>query len=137
MLLLMLTPQNQKLPDEFYKIPEPIREQATIIVSGVYGQGRTPCMFRPDGTRVWALDTWIEVRRVYRGEVASKFIRINPSMLPDSEYVNRQLKRGQRYLALLRPDEEKTRAIKTKDGISFWNSLRNEEIIAIVELIGK
>src|SRR3989442_9319029 len=61
-LLLIVPPQThyQKLPAEFYQIPEQIRERATIIVSGTYGQGRTPFFFRPDGTRVWFFDELIQ-----------------------------------------------------------------------------
>lgn len=131
---LMLTPQNQNLPDEFYQIPEPVRERATIIISGTFGQGRTPCMLRPDGMRVWAVDSWFEVKRAYRGSVSSRIIRINPLMLPRSSYVSEQLKREHKYLVLLNPREEKMKALKTREGLRFWDSLRDEEIIAIMEL---
>jgi hypothetical protein len=133
-MLLMLAPQNQNLPDEFNQIPESIRQQATVIVSGTYGQGRTPCMFRPDGTRVWGLDWYFAIKRVYRGKVGSKVIRIKPASLPTSSYVSKGLKLEHRYLVLLRPGREKMKAIKTRDGVSFWDALRDEEIIAIVEL---
>jgi hypothetical protein len=132
-LLGMLTPQNQRLPDTFYKIPEPLRETATLIISGTYGQGRTPCMVRPDGTRVWGLDSWFTIRRVYKGEVGSKSIRINTAMLPKSEYISAKLKPAQQYLLLLRPREETLKKLKTAEGLSFWESLREAEIIAIVE----
>jgi hypothetical protein len=132
--LAMLTSHNQKLPDTFYKIPEPVRETATIIVSGTYAQGRTPCMLRPDGTRVWALDSWFTIKRVYRGEVGSKSIRINTAMLPKTEYINQKFKPAQEYLVLLRPSEETLKQLKTTEGISFWDALHSEEIIAIMEL---
>src|SRR5882672_6084982 len=86
-LLLVLPPHSQKLPDEFYQIPEQVRERATVIVLATFAQGRTPCMLRPDGTRVWALDSSFHLRKVYRGEIGSKYIRINASMLPKSRYV--------------------------------------------------
>lgn len=132
-LFAMLTPQNQQLPDTFYKIPEPLREAATLIVSGTYGQGRTPCMLRPDGTRVWGLESWFTVKRIHRGKVGSKTIRVNTAMLPKSEYVSTQLKSGQQYLLLLRPRQETLKKLKTADGVGFWDSLREEEIIAIME----
>jgi hypothetical protein len=132
-LFAMFTLQNQRLPDTFYKIPEPIRETATLIVSGTYGQGRTPCMFRPDGTRVWGLDSWFTVNRVYRGKVVSKTIRINTAMLPKSDYVSNSLKPAQQYLLLLRPRAESLKKLKSAEGVGFWESLREEEIIAILE----
>src|SRR5436190_17456599 len=132
-LLLMIQPHSQKLPDEFYRIPEQIREQATVVVSATYARGRTPCMLRPDGTRVWAIDSLFEIKTVYRGKVGSRFIRINASMLPNSRYVAKRLEIKRAYLVLLQPGSEKMKAIKTEDGISFWDSLRDGEIIAIVE----
>jgi hypothetical protein len=134
MLLMTLAPQNQNLPKEFYQIPEQIRERATVVVTGTFGQGRTPCEFRPDGTRVWYIDSWFDVTQVYRGKVGHKSIRVNTAMLPVSRYVSKKLQREQNYLVLLRPDEETAKAIKTAEGLSFWNSLHDEEIIAIVEL---
>lgn len=134
MLLRPLAPQSQSLPKEFYKIPEQVRSRATVVLTGTYGQGRTPCLLRPDGTRVWFIDSWFKVKEIYRGEVASKSISINTAMLPDSEYVTKKLEREHRYLLLLRPDEEQAKALKTEDGLRFWDSLREEAIIAIVEL---
>jgi len=134
MLLLIFAPQNQNLPDEFYQIPEPIRGQATVIISGTYSRGRTPYIWRPDGTIVFALDQWFAIKRVYRGKVGSKLIRMNPAGLPTSSYVSQSLKLDHAYLVLLRPGSEKMKAIKTREGLSFWDALRDEEILAIVEL---
>jgi hypothetical protein len=132
-LLTMLSPQNHNLPPPFYQLPEPIKESATVIVSGTYGQGRTPCMFRPDGTRVWGLDSWINIKRVYRGKVGSKSININRGRVPTSEYVSKRLEQGHEYLLLLRPGEETLKKIKSREGTSFWDALHDEEILAIVE----
>ena len=132
-LLTMLSPQNQNLPSEFYQLPEPIRESATVIVSGTYGQGRTPCILRADGTRVWGLDSWINIKRVYRGKVGSKTINISRHGLPASEYVSKGLEPGRQYLVLLRPGEEKLKKIKSRAGTGFFDALRDEEILAIVE----
>ena len=132
-LLTMLSPQNQNLPSEFYQLPEPIRESATVIVSGTYGEGRTPCILRADGTRVWGLDSWINVKRVYRGKVGNKSINISRRGVPVSEYVSKPLEQGHEYLVLLRPGEEKLKKIKSRDGTSFFDALHDDEILAIVE----
>jgi hypothetical protein len=133
-VLMTLVPQSQSLPDEFYKIPEQLRERATIVLTGTFWQGRGPCMMRPNGVRVWFLDSSFTVKKVYRGDLETKSIRINTAMLPDSEYVIKKLERDHNYLVLLRPDEETMKAMKTERGISFEDSLRDDEIIAIVEL---
>ena len=132
-LLTMLVPQNKTLPDEFYQLPESIRENATLIVSGTYGQGRTPCMFMPDGTRRWGIDSWFSIKRVYRGQVSGRLIRINSMMLPKTGYVSGGLERDHKYLVLLRPGKEKMQRIKTGEA-TYWDALHDEEIIAIVEL---
>jgi hypothetical protein len=133
-LLLMLQPNSQKLPNEFYQIPEQIRERATVVVSATFAMGRTPCFWRPDGTRVWGIDSSFHVEKVYRGMVGRKFISINGSMLPTSEYVAKRLEVDRKYLVLLEPVGKNVRLIRTKQGIGFWDSLRDEEIIAIVEI---
>ncbi|HEY0003194.1 MAG TPA: hypothetical protein VGB17_00190 [Pyrinomonadaceae bacterium] len=134
MLLLLLAPQNQRPPRAFYQIPEEVRERATVIVSGTYAEGRTPCIFMPDGSREWLVDSWFEIKRVYRGHVGSKSIRINKAMLPATPYVSQSLEREHHYLVLLRPSSESMTAIETEEGIKFWDALHDEEIIAIVKL---
>ena len=136
-LLWTLAPQNQNLPDEFYQIPEPVREQATIIVSGTYAEGRTPCFWMPDGSREWFVDSMFDIKQVYRGEVGNKSIRINRAGLPVNGYVNQKLKVDHKYLVLLRPAEEKIETIKTEQSLIFWDALYGEEIIAIVEFVEK
>lgn len=133
-LFLVLSSHRQDLPQELSQVPEQIREKATVIVKGTYGRGRTPCFFRPDGTREWFVDSWFQVKRVYRGQVGHGFIRINTAMLPKTEYVSEKLERDRAYLVLLRPRPETMKMIKTKEGISFWDALREEEIVAIVKL---
>jgi hypothetical protein len=130
----MFAPPDQKLPDAFYKIPESVREGATVIVSGTFSKGRTPCLFRPDGTRVWFMDAFFQIKQVYRGKVTSKIIRINGAMLPKTEQVSTPLEQGQDYLVLLRPGKQKMEKLKTAEGIDFWEALRDEEIIALVKL---
>jgi hypothetical protein len=133
MIIAQSLPQNQNLPDAFYQIPEPVRETATVVVLGTYAQGRTPCMFLPDGSRVWGLDSGFNIKRAYRGKVSSRFIRVNTAMLPKTRYVSNSLKRGQEYVVLLRPGKEKMEQIGTKEGVGFWDALSDEDVIAIVE----
>src|SRR2546423_898241 len=107
MLLLIPDPQNQKLPDEFYQIPEQVRTEASLIVTGTYAMGRGPCIFMPDGTRIWARESWFRVTKVYRGEVGGrvggKFIYFKSAMLPKTKDVSEELEVGHNYLVLLRP----------------------------------
>ena len=133
-VLMTLAPQNQNLPEEFYRLPEQLRERATVVVTGTFGQGRTPCVFRPDGSRVWFIDSWFTVKKVYQGELKSRSIRVNTAMLPISQYVKKNLEREHTYLLLLKPDKESVKAMKTEEGLGFRDSLHDEEIIAIVEL---
>ena len=80
------------------------------------------------------MDSWFDIKQVYRGEVGSKFIRVNTAMLPKSEYVKEGLEREGEYLVLLRPSREKMKQIRTRGEISFLEAVKDEEIIAIVEL---
>jgi hypothetical protein len=134
MLLLILTPQNQKSPSEFYHIPEQVRAKATIIVTGTFAQGRSPCIFMPDGSRRWALESRFHITKVYRGKVGGKSISINSAILPKTEYVSEKLEEGRDYLVLLRPSEESMKVIMAGKYVSVWDALSEEEIIAIVEL---
>jgi hypothetical protein len=131
--LIVIPQHNAEMPGEFYKIPEQIRERATVVILARYARGRTPCMIRPDGTRVWAVDSSFEIRSVLKGQVGAKSIRINASMLPNNAYVARELELKREYLVLLKPAAEKMKAVKSREGIGFWDALRDEEIIAIVE----
>ena len=133
LLLLLLVPQNQNPPAAFHQLPEQVKEKATVIVAGTYGEGRSPCMFMPDGTRIWALLSWFNVKKVYRGEVGGKTIYVNSSV---SRIVNKQsvLAVGRDYLVLLRPNEESLKAIKEGEHLPFWKTLDGDEIVAIVEL---
>lgn len=133
-LLLTLVPQNQKLPGEYYQIPEHVRDKATVIVSGTYAQGRSPCILRPDGSRVWALESWFRVTKVYRGKVGGTSIYVNSATLPKAEEVSENLEVGRGYLILLRPSEESMEVIRAGEHVAVWDALHDEEIIAIVEL---
>ena len=133
MLLLALVPQNQKLPDAFDQLPEQVREKATVIFTGTYGEGRSPCIFLGDGTRVWALESWFHVKRVYRGKVG-KTIQVNTRVSPKINDVSVKLEVGRDYLVLLQPNEDSMKVIKTGKYVPVWNALEGEEIIAIVGL---
>jgi len=87
-----------------------------------------------DGSRRWFLDSWFDIKKVYRGAVGSKLIRINPAMLPKSGYVKERLEREGKYLVLLRPSGEKMKWIRSREGISFWEALKDDEVVAIVEI---
>ena len=93
-LLLMLVPQNQQLPDAFHQLPEQMREKATVIFTGTYGESRGPCMYLPDGTRRWALEPWFNVKKVYRGNVGGKTIHINIRVSPKINDVSVKLELG-------------------------------------------
>jgi hypothetical protein len=133
-LLLILVPQNQKLPDAFHQLPEQVREKATVIFTGTYGEGRSPCIFRPDGTEIWALESWFNVKRVYRGKIGDKTIYINGRLSPKINDLSVKLEVGRDYLVLLRPNEESMKVIKTGEYVPVWDALHGEEIIAVVKL---
>ena len=133
-LLLVLVPQHQKLPNEFPELPEEMREKATVIFSGTYGEGRGFCQFLPDGTRRWALEPYFNVKRVYMGKVGGKTIHINTRVSPKINDVSTKLELGRNYLVLLRPNEESMKVIAAGEYVPVWDALYGEEIIAIVEL---
>jgi len=133
-LLLILVPQDQKLPKEVNQLPEPVRAKATLIVTGTYGRGRGPCIFMPDGSRRWALDSWFRIKKVYRGEVGGKSIYVKSSVSPKPEGTRATLEAGSEYLVLLRPSEESLKAIKAGEYLPAWDALDDEEIVAIVAL---
>ncbi len=134
MLLSILVPQQQELPEEFHQIPEHVRAEATIIIAGTYAEGRSPCIFMPDGSRRWALESWFNVTKVYRGKVGGKSIYIKSRRLPKPKDVSEKLEVGHKYLVLLRPGVESMKLIKEGGYVPFWDALRDEEIVAIVKL---
>jgi hypothetical protein len=133
-LLLLLAPQNQHLPDEFYQLPEQVREKAALIVTGTYAEGRTPCIFMPDGSRRWALESWFQITKVYRGKVGGKSVYIKNRRLPKPKDASEKLEVGHQYLVLLLPSDESMKLIKAGGYVPFWDALHDEEIISIVEL---
>ena len=133
-LLLMPVSQNQSLPDAYHKLPEQVRDQATIIATGTYAQGRSLYIWRRDGTEVWAQTSWFGITKVYRGKVGGRSIHINSSMLPNTKYVRARLVVGRKYLVLLRPSSKSLKVLETGAYIPVQDALRDEEIIAIVRL---
>jgi hypothetical protein len=134
-LILMLAPQNQKLPDEFHKLPEEVSAKATVIVAGTFVRGRGPCIFMADGIRRWPMESWFRIKKVHRGQVGGKNIYIN-SMMPSkkNEEAGLKLELDHDYLVLLRPNEESMKAIKAGAHVPAWDALQDDEIIAIVKL---
>ena len=134
LLLLMLAPQKDNLPDAFHKLPEQDKAKATVVVTGIYGEGRSPCLFMPDGTRRWALESYFRVTKVYRGPVGGKSIYISGSVLPKREVAGVKLEVGSEYLVLLQPSEESMKTIKAGEYVPAWAARGDEGIIAIVKL---
>jgi hypothetical protein len=133
-LLLMLVPPGQNLPDSFQQLPEQVRGKATVIVRGTYGEGRSPCIFMPDGTRTWFLESWFNVKAVYRGKVGGKTIYLNSRVAPKINGASVKLQVGRDYLVLLQPNEESMKVIKNGEYVPVWEALSVDEIIAVVEL---
>jgi len=131
MLFTLLAPQKQNLPDAFYELPAQVREQATLIVTGTYGEGRSPCIFMADGIRAWAMEAYLRVTKVYRGEAGGKTIYLD---WDDLRETGMKLTRGHRYLVLLRPNSKSMKAIRAGEYVPFWDALDKEEVLAIVEL---
>jgi hypothetical protein len=130
-LLALLAPPQQNFPDVFYELPEQVRGQATVIVTGTYAEGRSPCIWMADGIRMWAFESYIRIRKVYRGKAGGKTIYLDWNRLREN---GMKLTRGHKYLVLLRPNPDSMKAIQEGDYLPFWKSLHDEEIVAIVEL---
>jgi hypothetical protein len=137
MLLLMLLPQQAKLPAEFYRIPQKVRTSATVVFSGVYERELSPHIPRGN-TGVYAryILTGFTVENIYRGRIGSDYIGINSAMLPKTGYVCREcLVPGHHYLVLLKPSAESLKIIRTGEGRHYYlNALDGEEIVAFIEL---
>ena len=131
LLLLIFPPQDQKLPDAFHKLPEEVREKATLILTGTYSPGRGPCLWMADGSRRWALQSWFRIRTVYRGEVRLKSIHLGSRISTKPEDPDVKLELEREYLVLLRPSEETMKAIKAG---GYVPALDDDEVLAIVEL---
>lgn len=134
MLFSMLVSQNQQLPDAFDQLPVEVREKATIVVTGTYGQGRGPCLMTANGLRVWPLESWFRVTKIYRGRVGGKSIYINSSRVLKNDYISPELKVGRKYLVLLQPGDESQKWLERGEHVPAWDGLGDEEIIAIVPL---
>jgi hypothetical protein len=126
--------QNQNLPDAYDKLPEQVREKATIIATGTYALGRSLYDVTPDGTQVWARTSWFQITKVYRGKVGGRYIHINSSMLPETKDVTTKLEVGRKYLVLLRPGSKSLKVLKTGEYFPVHDALHGEEIVAIVAL---
>ena len=87
-----------------------------------------------DGLRVWALESWFRVSKVYRGKVGGKSIYINSSRVPKNDYISPELKVGRKYLVLLQPVNESQTTLERGEYVPVWDAIGDEEIIAIVPL---
>jgi hypothetical protein len=133
LVLLLFAPQGQNWPAAFQKLPEDVRAKATLVFTSTYGQGRGPHLLMPDGTRRWLLDSWFQIKKVYRGQAGGKYIYVNSAVSRKTD-AGVKLEVGREYLVLLRPSEKSMKAIKAGKYVSAWDALDNDEIIAIVEL---
>ena len=91
-------------------------------------------MSLPDGTRRWALESWFNLKQVYRGKLGSNTLYINSGGLPKVNDGSVKLEVGRYYLLLLRPNEESMKVLKKGEYVPIWKALYGDEIIAIVEL---
>jgi hypothetical protein len=55
-------------------------------------------------------------------------------MSPETKDVGEKLEVGHKYLVLLRPGDESTKRIEAGGHVPFWDALRDEKIVTIVEL---
>jgi hypothetical protein len=133
-LLVILTPIDQKLPQEFYRLPAEMRKKATVIISGTYVK-KAGLKVQSGEVFYRPLLTGFNIKQTYRGKVGSGYIGISSLESEQTKQVKQGLKVGHNYLVLLRPSPESAKVIKTGEGSEYYgNALGGEEIIAIVEL---
>ena len=89
---------------------------------------------RADGLRVWPLESWFRVTKVYRGKVGGKSIYINSSRVPKSDFISPELKVWRKYLVLLQPGNESQKPLERGEYVPAWDAIGDEEIIAILPL---
>src|SRR6185503_18275565 len=69
------------VPDSFLALPDEVRAQATVVVSGRFRTGRGPCEPLPDGRRRWGLLQGFEVGTVYVGALRSEYVGVRKAAL--------------------------------------------------------
>lgn len=136
MLSFLVVPSGEKMPGRFYEIPKEIRDSATVVFSGVYGEKLSPHIPRgDDGLLVRYRLMGFGVKSIYQGKLGSDYVGIRDSCLPVKKYAGECLKPGVEYLVLLRPDSESSEVLRDGKGSGYYyNALGEEEIVALVEL---
>ncbi len=128
---------SDKLPPEFSSLPKNLVKSANVIFSGIYTEGRSPCVFRPDGTRAWFLLKGFKVENIYKGKIKRNYIGIESEIFA-KKHIPKYLVEGHSYLVLLKIDLSTQKKLeRNKDEYHYENVLGKEEIIAIVELKSK
>ncbi len=128
---------NSQMPAEISKAPRNLIKQANIIFSGTYTEGRSPCIFRPDGSRTWFLLEGFKIENIYKGKMTRNYIGIE-SEISAKKHIPKYLIEGHSYLVLLKIDLSTQKKLeRNKDEYHYENVLGKEEIIAIVELKSK
>jgi hypothetical protein len=122
--------------DPLERLPEELWERATLIVAGRYEEGRSPCIWVGEDTRVWLRIQGFAITDRLRGEVRGDYVGIDLTEPPQTSYVCAEcLVPGREYLLLLRPSPESLRFLDTEDEALYWeNVLGGEELLAIVEI---
>jgi hypothetical protein len=122
--------------DVLERIPGELWERASLIVTGRYGEGRSPCIWVGEDLRVWVRMTGFSVTGRYLGELRSDYVGVNLTAPPDTPYVCAECLVPEReYLLLLRPSPDSMKFLGTPAEAYLWyNEIEGEEILAIVEI---
>ncbi len=78
----------------------------------------------PDVSRRWALESWFNVTKVYRGKLEGKSIHTR-SRLMETEDVSVKLEVGKNYLVVLRPREESIKSVRYVRSLDFLGMRRS------------
>jgi hypothetical protein len=124
------------LPESYWHVPAPVRDNATVVVSGRYWTGRGPSEPLPGGGHRWALLRGFEPTAVHRGEVKATYIGVSEPNLYGAETSDKgkPLVAGHEYLLLLRPSEPSLKFLRNPQSIRHHrDALAPDEVLAIVE----
>jgi len=122
--------------DPLGRIPEELWERATLIVSGRYEEGRSPCIWVGEDRRVWLLTQGFSITDRFRGEIRGDYVGIELPEPSQTPYLCADcLVPGREYLLLLRPSPASMRFLDTEyEAYHYYNTLGAEELLAIVEV---
>jgi hypothetical protein len=134
--LLMFSMSSQPaLPREFNQIDEKHRQAATVIFTGIYQEDKSPHIPRGQSQMVRYLLFGFQIEQVYRGEVKADYVGIAGKQLPTRIFAKQALIKGQRYLVLLKPQEDSLKILQTGEGNHYYfNRLDDDEILAVKEV---